>query len=293
MKKNHFRLQSLAAIIGVFFLADVGATPITNWGYRIESGFTAFTSTGGSGSGVVGSNTNTEWAAPSTLTWGAGTGPGISAGRSGIDVGGASNGTATGTVITDGGAVSTVTFTHTNNVISGGSDSLTTATLSDRIYLDPLLPAPPYDPTPGDQFSPPDLTFGINFTETTNGGTCAAASPPGNPCNDIFVLDIVGAGFNPLNNSINQNFFFADPDTAELHAYNARIFIDGIGLLPDDTCLAAGAAINCIGLTTIEGQANTFQVSLDITTEQFYIPEPTTLLLMGLGLLGIGYRRKQ
>ncbi len=33
------------------------------------------------------------------------------------------------------------------------------------------------------------INYKIKFVETTNSaGTCAAASPPGNPCNDIFVL---------------------------------------------------------------------------------------------------------
>ncbi len=270
-------------LLGVITLATASAMSavsiagplVTNWDFEIDSGFTSFAP-----GGVDGSNTNTLWNAPSTLTWG----NDIGNGRSSLDVGGATNGNYTGSAVTDGAAVNTVTVTHTNNPVTG--TSLLSAVLSDQIILTPTAPNPPYDGSL--DISPLTIIFDIQFIETPNAGTCADASSP-TPCNDIFVLDIEGAGFNPANNSLNQNFMFDDNE------YNARLFIDGVGLLDDPLCAAAGASSGCFGFSTIEQQQNIFQVSLDITTETFDVPEPGSMALLGLGLAGLGFgaRRKR
>ncbi len=244
------------------------ATLVTEWGFDINSGFTSYDPLGS----VDGSNTNTFWNAPSTLTWGTSTG----SGRSSLDVNGAGDGLFSGSLFTNGAAVDTVTLTHTNNTITG--TGLSSAVLSDHIFLTPLDPV-------GPGFAPPALIFDILFIETPNSGTCAATSPT--PCNDIFVLDVAGAGFNPINNTLNQNFNYGG------EAYNARLFIDGLGVLEDDACLAASAAIGCIGFTTVENQVNTFDVALDITTRQFNVPEPGTFLIFAIGLMSLVVARKR
>jgi len=277
--------RALTAAAGMFLLANAQAGIITEWDFQLDSGFTTIVTSGGTGSFET-TDVNTFWGAPSTLSWGPTTGN-----RSGVSLAGPNgDGTYDGHLFTDGAAENTSTFVHTNFAIPAGSDVLVTGTLSDRIVLTPTAPLA-YAGAPS--LFPPALTFDINFSETPNSLPCAADSPI--PCNDIFVIDIVGAGFNPANNTFNQNFFYPDletPDLTDEIGYNARIFVEGIGILPDQVCDEAGAAVGCIGLTTAEGQVNEFQIYLDITTEQ-YIPEPATLVLMGLGLAGLGYRRSK
>lgn len=264
------KLKMITTVISLFAFSSfaVNAALVTEWGFEIDSGFVNYDPA----ASVDASNTNTFFNAPSTLTWGSSTG----SGRSSLDVGGATNGFFNGNLTTNGAAVDTVTFTHTNRPVTG--TGLSTATLADRLMLTPITPA-------GPGFDVPELLFNINFIETTNSGTCASVSPT--PCNDIFVLDIEGAGFNPANNSLNQNFEYGGT------SYNARLYIDGLGLLTNSECAAASAASGCIGFTTVENQINTFQVALDITTETFEVPETGTLAIFLVGLFSLLVSRRK
>ena len=257
-----FKKPAVLMFFLVFICLPTKAALINQWGFVVDSGFTSAVGN----STITGSNTNAFWSAPSTLEWG------DAGGVSSFDVAGATNGTFAGNLFTDGAAVDTVTFSHNNNPITAGT-SLTSAVLKDRIFLTPL------DPFGGPGFAPDPLVFSILFTETSNAGTCAVASPT--PCNDIFVLDVEGAGFNPANNTLNQTFFY------DGLVYNARLFIDGLGVLTDSACAAAIADNGCIGFTTVESQTNTFQVALDITTRPFVVPEPGTIFILALGLLSL------
>lgn len=262
----------LFSILGFILLSlPAKAGLITQWGFEVDSGFTSYDPA----ALITGSNTNTHWNAPSTLTWGGGAAP------SSFDVGGATNGNFTGDLFTDGAAVNTVSLTHTNNPIPAGT-SLTSATLSDRIFLTPM-DGVGNPVAPG--FAPPSLIFDITFEETPNSGPCAVTTSP-TPCNDIFILDVAGAGFNPLNNTLNQNFMY------DGIAYNARLFIDGLGILEDSACTAAGEAIGCIGFTTVERETNTFQVALDITSRPFDVPEPSSIAILAVALLSLVRSKK-
>ncbi len=162
--------------------------------------------------------------------------------------------------------------------INGNSLTLTSAILSDKISLKPQLPAIPYGPVPA--FDAPAIAFDILFEETSNSGTpsdCAVATSPV-VCNDIFVISGAGLVFDAGSGSLNQQFDYFG------NIYNARIIIDSLSLLSDDACIAAGAALGCYGLTTVENQTNTFQVSLEIES----VPEPHVIVLMGLGLVYLG-----
>ncbi len=154
-----------------------------------------------------------------------------------------------------------VDLTHDNNPITG--NSLASTTLQVSVLLDALVPD--YEPLPVQEFS-----FGIAFTETPNYGTPAEY--------DVFaLLD----GF--------PNFDFVNPYDGL--TYFVNVFPSTGGVLAGLNALYAGLAgvpVGTLGFATPENQATTLGFSFTISTEPFnVVPEPSTMLLMGAGLLGL------
>jgi hypothetical protein len=198
---------AIATLLAAASFSVMAGPIVTEWGYQIDSGFTAFTP-----GSVTGSNINAVVNAPSQLNWGTDVGNGLSS----LSVGAATNGNFSGTLNTNAGAVPTVQVIHDNNSIGLDGGVLSTATLFDVLRINRNLPAP----------AGPDivinLSFNILFAETINQPACVIASSP-TPCNDIFVVDVAGAGFNPANNTLNQPFVY------DGNAYSASIAITGLG----------------------------------------------------------------
>lgn len=267
-------MKALKKLITVLTLSTLGfaftatAAPINLWDWQVDTAFTGYTPALPDLT-VTASNNNAYWAgqgpiAATKLAWGSPFAPGVT--QSSLERTGHNNGFGSnvGTGLALGALAQTSTLVHNNFIITG--NTLTGATLSTRLLLDP-------NPTDGIyDVAPTALAFNIDFLETSNDDSCEVVSPV--PCNDIFVISPVA--------NLNQQFML------DGYNYNIEILVDGLGLLTDAACAAAGAASGCSGFTTEEGQENTFDVNMRITSLGITtVPEPSTILLLSLAMFGI------
>ncbi len=164
--------KTLLAAGALAFSALTHAVPVTNWDVTTSGLFSSFAPNPGVTLSATRSGPATQ------LSWGTSTG----FGQSSLTI---TNPATTNIPTYFGGGTPpavniapSVTLTHNNRPITG--TSLTDATLRVSVTLKPTNPSNP-------AFALPTLDYLIRFVETPNQTPCAAASPPGNPCNDIFV----------------------------------------------------------------------------------------------------------
>ncbi len=206
-------------------------------------------------------------ASPSQLNWGT-TSP-----KSGLGVGGNVVG---GTINTDGAAVPSAQFTHTNNPIAGSTLSKVTVNSTLQLYVGnvPLFPVAP------------TLNYLVNFKETPNDSTCVGNALMKAPlCNDIFVIS----------GNLNAGSFVIDDYTYYVSFVLPTELVPLNSIYGAGVCEAAGAPSNCMGFTTKENQQTRVQFGLRITSAPYGVPEPGGLVLAATALMlaGLKLRRRQ
>ena len=178
--------------------------------------------------------------------------------------------------------------THNNYVITGTSLSSTAA--QDYVVLTPNGGGP-------DQIQ--EVTFGVDFTETTNNPGNPGACPAGVPfngfgCGDIFALtsDLISLATAQAFNNGSVLAFLIDSFSVDGFTYDVYVAALGLAPLSEEACTAAGAGDNCIGFVTAENETSSFQLEFAILASE-NIPEPATLGLLAASLLLMGLVRRR
>ncbi|KAF5033011.1 hypothetical protein DSECCO2_611200 [anaerobic digester metagenome] len=252
----------------LFFAVHVGfaATLVTQWEYTNDATFTSFTQT------PAGISTVRIEDAGKTLIWGDNTAPINPNEQSSIVIGPAVSGTNLVTAISPVVPVAqpVIQVTHFNNSIDASYRTLTSAIITATIDFSPFLPV---DAANLFQFS---TSIDFYFFETLNE----------NPTpDDIFVLKDPTATSGSFDfDGYTYSYVFSGggfQDIGEVWGTAYSTYITNN--LPE------GATVDqpYIGWVTTEDATTTapFFVSISATPT---VPEPSTVLLLGAGLLGLG-----
>jgi hypothetical protein len=283
MIRNTVKL--IAAGVGLTASVSVLSAPLfSTFDVETRSGFTAFAPT----PGVTGSDDTTLFdstVAPQTISWGDPAAPNTQ--QSALKVTDLSD-AAPLVIGIDGVFVPSGSLEHDNFPIF--APSLDTATLLTQIQL---------TPTGGSALPFGTLELAINFFETPNRGSGAAGNCPAggvdgdadnvDGCSDIFIVDVIGAGFNASGQIVQDLGTLGDPG----FRYTAIVAIAGVDFLDPGQCTSVPVAAPCVGFVTQENQANFATTSIAITATELPVPAPAPIFGLGLGLLLLARARRR
>lgn len=253
---------------------------IEQWEYSVQGYFFNYVSNGGSGgvlAGTPGTEHSFNWQGTdyigySALTWGL---PSGSAANSGVSMSPSAEGAV---MTTNGGWYDAMTLRHDNNQLTSNSASLQYT----QVFLDMALKE-----VGGDGYEKYFSTvLEVLFYETVNTGGGSAETDQ-----DIFVVVNIADTYETFEyDGVNYEISFLAPWAA---GAGDNPFTELPEWAQQYVANATGIGATYFGFVTKEWDITEVVTQVRIDSPHAPTPEPGTMLLMGIGLVGLGYMARK